>query len=259
MLASGRNDWTFRGDVDSEPDDVPHGLPRIGDESQVPSVFVWGDSHARAILPAVDAACKALGKGAIAATRSGTSPLLNWYRESSHRLKVKGTAFNDAVMDELEELIRKGQISTVILAGRWSADVSREVDGRSFGVALCETARRISEAGDCKIILVKEVPIFPRDVPKELALLKWRGKEPASLCISEMSYKVSVRHQDLWFAEVREQIPKIIIMNPFNDLRSPGGDVKGFDDGGSLYRDHHHLSTHGSMRLVGTLQELLLE
>ena len=53
-------------------------LPKFGETSAKPSVLVWGDSHAMAIMPAVDQVCQEAGLCGVQATTGGTLPLIGF-------------------------------------------------------------------------------------------------------------------------------------------------------------------------------------
>ena len=77
-----------------------------------PVVLVWGDSHAMAALPAIDALLSERGVAGRAATHSATVPVLDWHVATAWGLGQDSIAFNDAVF----EYARREQIQDVILA-----------------------------------------------------------------------------------------------------------------------------------------------
>lgn len=57
--------------------DVPSNLLRVGSENVEPRLLVWGDSHAMAVLPAIDELRRAAGTRAVRlAVHSGWPPIL---------------------------------------------------------------------------------------------------------------------------------------------------------------------------------------
>ena len=98
---------------------VPLG---VTDPKLPASVLVWGDSHAMAAMPAVDAFLKEKGVAGRAATHSGTPPVLDW-------LSMSATAYPDAVNfnNSVFSYISSHKIPVVILSACWKAVISSPI------------------------------------------------------------------------------------------------------------------------------------
>jgi hypothetical protein len=134
-------------------------LPSIGlkDPNQKTAVLLWGDSHAMAVLPALDELLKERHLSGVVATHSATPPVLGWGDE-------KDKSFNDAVFSYL----LKAGISDVVLIGRWQFYKHNEEASRSFDNSLLETVTRLAKSGVRPWILF-DVPNHTFNVPTELA------------------------------------------------------------------------------------------
>ncbi|MEP7171918.1 MAG: acyltransferase family protein [Aestuariivirga sp.] len=178
-----------RGPTD---DDVRAGkLCTFGTEDDAPvSVLVWGDSHAAAMAPAVEAAAqRGAVKGALVGMGS-CPPLIDY--QSTNPIKVKREACiarNAAVM----ELIRNKRIPLVVLVARWPREMLdseygnegpffdpsatfRTGDRSSIVAGAFErTLLALSEAGS-RVVLVHDVPEPGYDVPVALARSVLRGE-----------------------------------------------------------------------------------
>lgn len=85
----------------------------LGDEKAQASFIVWGDSHARAMVPAIDVSASKYGfKGKIA-TKSACPPLMSIERPGR-------TTCNEFNQNVLEYISSRPDIETVILAARWA-------------------------------------------------------------------------------------------------------------------------------------------
>jgi peptidoglycan/LPS O-acetylase OafA/YrhL len=157
-IDKARLDMPFRKNVSLEK--IRDGkLPSIGlkDPKQKPVVLLWGDSHAMAVLPALDELLKERHLSGVVATHSATPPVLGWGDE-------KDKSFNDAVFSYLQ----KAGISDVVLIGRWQFYKDNEEASRSFDNSLLETVTRLAKSG-VRPWMLFDVPNHTFNVPTELA------------------------------------------------------------------------------------------
>jgi hypothetical protein len=97
------------------PGQTIDNMARFGNETATPEILVWGDSHAMAVLPAIESLCHLNNTTALAATRFLTPPIGGFRNDEED-------TFNHLVLEFLE----KSGIHTVILAGRWSSYLTNE-------------------------------------------------------------------------------------------------------------------------------------
>ena len=244
-FAEGKNDWSTQFGGDTRAEDIPDRLVRFGAPDAEVEVFVWGDSHAMAILPVVDEVCKELNLGGMTAKSASTAPVVNWACKHLYQGKEE-LDYNFAVLNGIKKMAREGYLKIVILAARWSG----YTNGKDivFNEALKNTIAELSVSG-CRIILLREVPNFPFETPKALALATIRGENPASFSITLQDYEERFASHAETAKLLAEEYPNVEVINPGPVFTNQNRIIYPFDESGVLFIDSHHLSTHGSMKL----------
>lgn len=256
LFASGKDDVAFIHRL--ALDDIPDNLIPFGTVSANPAVFVWGDSHAMAIMPAVDIACKGAGVAGLAATTDATAPTIEWHHDFPYGLNENAPSYNRAVMDTIKDSARAGGIRTVIMAARWSSYLGVYSTQPSFAESLERTIEELDAAG-CKVILLQEVPSFPFDVPKTLALHAFWRNDLTRFSVTKNDYDWQSHAQSELFSKIAEKFDNVVVINPWNFLAANNNLFFPADHHGSLYQDSHHLSVHGSMRLKPAIESILID
>ncbi len=220
--------------------DIPGNLVPLGVAGRDVELLVWGDSHAVALLPALDALCKEAGITARAATHSSTAPALGFYVRKEFGLNERAIPFNAAVLEH----VRAGKIPRVLMAGAWG-DYFRDA---RFSDALLRTVDSLREAG-AAVYFVNDVPGFAFDVSKALALYTWRGWDPSRLRLTLSQHEAANRLEREFLPKLRDR--GVTVLDPVPLLRARTGtvDILPFDDNGSFYRDGTHLSAYGALVL----------
>jgi peptidoglycan/LPS O-acetylase OafA/YrhL len=241
---------------------------RTGDTGgRPPSFLVWGDSHARALLPAVTLAARPFDRSGLVSIRNACPPLWGVDRADSRDNRCR--RHNDAVM----EYVLTTEIPMVILVARWSIDAEGtrygEEEGRDVflldddtdGLSLAENrlvfargvARTISRlrAAGRRVVVVGPVPEIGRDVPETLARYHHRGIEkefgPTRADFEARNGFVL----DFFKRHTRD----VEFVYPHHVLcpHSPCSVVR---DGKPLYADDDHLSRFGAETVSGLFDEL---
>ncbi|HEY8948830.1 MAG TPA: acyltransferase family protein [Rhizomicrobium sp.] len=249
--------------------DVRRGrLCRIGStQTEEPSFILWGDSHADALLPAVQKVAQQNGRAGLFAGTDSCAPLLGVVRPDAPRCKP----FNDAVA----KLATKSTIREVILDARWSKNaygVARgEGDWRIFPYdeqgegtdltsteavfyrGLERTVRKLARAGK-HVVIVASVPEAGYSVPRMMAHMRMDGDNrklthslPKFLAHQKFVFSTLKRMQDRYGAK---------ILYPHEILCATGKCELSLNDR-PLYRDEHHLSVFGAMQLLPMVQQAL--
>lgn len=241
--AAGSQD-KLAGELRTEPEEAARGnFPAFGTAGEAPSVLLWGDSHARSLLPLLDSLARDHGQGGIAALYSATSPTLGFYRRSRHGLKEKAEVMAQAVVRQ----VREKEIRHVILAAYWKeCPGDREA---AFADALVHTVRALQEAGSQPWVVL-DVPDHAFEVPKALAL----GHLPGGWFPQAADRTPSVQEHRQKNAVMQNLLPRLEaaganILDPLPLLSGPGQQTLIESEGRSLYSDSHHLSITGAMRL----------
>ncbi|HUB85490.1 MAG TPA: acyltransferase family protein, partial [Rhizomicrobium sp.] len=250
--------------------DVRKGrLCRIGStKAETPSFLLWGDSHADALLPAVQKVAEEHGRAGLFAGTNSCAPLLGVSRPDA----LPCRPFNDAVA---RLLIKRPAIRDVILDARWSKNAygtaRGEGDGRTYlsddqgeGTDLASTeavfyrglertVRMLTNAGK-HVTIVASVPEAGYSVPRVMAHLRMAGNktEPTR------NLQEFLAHQKFIFATMAAMQKKygVKIVYPHRILCASGACELALDDR-PLYRDEHHLSVFGAMQLTPMLAQTL--
>jgi len=250
-IASGARDFAFRDSLTLK--DIPDHLVQLGVSGSSPKVLVWGDSHAMAILPAVDLACIEAGIAGRAATVHSTPPVLEWFGKFEYGLNENSPAFNAAVLDYIRKAAPKG-LSLVILAADWEAYLENSNSNERFHAALRQTVKEIQSVG-CHVIILIDVPRFPFDPPRALALNALLGRSSKHLVITSAQHLANTALQRPILSDLNQGGAKVV--DPAKFFTDNNGIISPADSTGALYFDKHHLSTHGSMRLKPTFSALI--
>jgi hypothetical protein len=191
-IAAAANDvsLTKRQCLNRPPEDVSLGsLCRIGQDGDAqPTFLVWGDSHAAALIPAINDAAIRKGRSGLFAGQSACPPLIGVTRprEGSY---YRCSEFNDQVLTLIQST---PSLHTIILAARWSISTeglrySGEAGGpvfiadnesKTLGLgenrsAFSRGLRRVMSAlrdANKQIVLVGPIPEIGKPVPRALAL-----------------------------------------------------------------------------------------
>lgn len=236
-----------------KPSDVPSKLVPFGSSTGTITLFVWGDSHAMAILPAVDAVTRELGIRGFAATHSATVPTVGYYTRSAWGLNERSPAFNRRVLDHILSTAAGPHQVGVLLAARWTRHMPPSRIG-AFQRALAGTVDELTRA-NVSVFILKEVPGFSYSPPKMIVAAALLGRPLENIRQPLAEHRARTATQDLIFARLHQPDLSLIDLAPV--YTDPDGLINPLDDGGSLWRDNHHLSVHGSLKAEDTLRQAL--
>ncbi|MEO1494517.1 MAG: acyltransferase family protein [Pseudomonadota bacterium] len=225
-----------------DPDQFPGIACKIGDPEAPIDFILWGDSHASALQPALETAAKTAGRRGLVFTHSSCAPLPGYPRNAAST-KMKGCArFNTLVRD----MLRRGEISTVVLGARW-----RAIEPEDAGLLEDLIAGLTADGMD--VIKVGQVPEFPFDVPATVARSLASGRDlPTVRTLEEARENTSAAAAMC----PPGACPAALRIDPVPWL-CPDGlcPVTVGDD--PLYADRHHLSVLGAHYLLDPLVEAL--
>jgi len=241
----------------------------FGAEAVPASFLLWGDSHARAIMPAVADIARKNGRRGLFAGSPSCAPLLGVERYDAPDCK----AFNDAV---LATVLAHKEIGTVILMARWGKNAQGtaygnegdgfvpigDEEGRAqkpadnaaiFARGLKRTVEALRAAGR-RVVLVGPVPEIGWTVPQVLARLE-----------QEHSHKVVAPPAARFFAREKEVLPLfrhiaaekgVHAVFPHEYLCASGRCAVR-KNGIPLYSDEHHLSKYGAKKIEPLLDRTI--
>lgn len=224
---------------------ISQRLPVFGSPNGSKTVLVWGDSHAMALIPGIDAACRRLNFIGNQVTHSSTPPLSDFVFRSEFGLGEQNPRFARAVFD----YVRQKKVDIVIISAAWwsySAD-------SGFEEAVHRTIDGLVQLG-VKVLCVLDVANHSTS-PEELASRAWlrlplpEFTTPHSVHVSRNTVANSVF--------VSHAGPEVRIVDPAQKLCSVDGVWLGEMGGVVYYRDDHHLSIEGSLLLKDMFFEAL--
>ncbi|WP_417746072.1 acyltransferase family protein [Rosistilla oblonga] len=237
------------------------GFPRLGASPPAPvSLIVWGDSHARSILPAANALASEHLMGMLTAWRSATPPVIGYERPGPrHSSSTQKVAFNQAVLDYIE----KNRIPVVLLAARWSTNFTVHSDPShckttgNFEQCLINTVSEIRKTGS-KVFILLEVPNHKVSVPKALLAQEILGTD-ISQHVSTREYMNGRDEKMLALVPKLKQAGAEIIdiTETFFDTRKQRYRIE--RNGRALYYDNHHLTKFGAISVQQALSPVFQE
>ena len=245
---------------------------RLGDKSASVEAILWGDSHALAILPAVDAAYARHHEAALFAQTGGCPPLLGVHvrdfsaaQSNLFRSWIDAHAFSRAERckrhtEAVLNWIIHNHIDTVILAAHWIAYTedkhsrrltdSQSPENYSMRDNAAVFARGLDrllaalERAHARVFILDDAPQSIVDVPYALASAQ-RLHLDREFRISRVTYEAQQRSATAIFACLQKRYG-IRILKP-QDLLCAGGMCSIARNGASLYTDDEHLSELGAI------------
>ncbi|MGY2223635.1 acyltransferase family protein [Pseudomonas gingeri] len=237
----------------------------FGPQPQAARALVWGDSHAAALIPALEDEARKHGVNITHAAYSGCLPF-------SRSESTPGCArFNQRVARALDE----EKYSDVVLVGRWSLYVygqrsgdtgpalmdpatgkyDRAVAERRFAEGMGNLVRQLRGAGH-RVWLVKEVPLQDFSVPYRLSRLAMVGLPINSEGIALAEHLKRQAYIDALFVQLADADPEVELLDPAPKLCDAIAGCRVELDGRSLYSDDNHLSDVGSRYVEAFLEPL---
>ena len=246
MLADAKSDMAFINELDvtdiQNGDAAPMGLKG---HNAPPTIMLWGDSHAMAAAPAIDAILLGNGYSGCAATHSSTAPVLDWFTASKFGLNEKSLAFNEAVVS----YIKTHNIPLVVLHAHWRTYLtSPDAQDGAFEDSLLTTVEFLIEIGAKPYILL-DVPRHTFDVPRKLSRSVISGGDVSMLC----TRRLSDEDYDGFSPNLIRMIEEAggIIVDPKPIFLDPEGEYYRVHSNDIVfYRDSSHLTVAGSKFLL---------
>ena len=226
---------------------TPFGVDR---PDAPPQLFLWGDSHAAAILPAMDLYAKRHGLVGRAALHSNTAPLLDYWTRADFGLNEEAVPFGRAVFD----YIQRNHIPRVVLADYWTRDLR---DPGKLEAAFGRTVEQFKSI-DVKLYVLLQVPSQPVDVPRALALdawwprwkVEWRARVEEHRRTQALLYRLADKYR----------APNCVFIDPAPVFADPDGQhFQAVRDGHPLYADGFHMSGFCSANLFEPVLERKLD
>jgi peptidoglycan/LPS O-acetylase OafA/YrhL len=233
-----------------------------GNTDVAPTKLFWGDSHAAALLPAIEHNAQREGRPVWLYSMSACPPVLS--DEPRQRCKD----FNEKTMERVRSL----NIKDVVLASNWSLYVYGREDGdkkvllnehdntaqaeQRMAAALKARVAALREAG-AQVWLFKEVPLQRKGTIARLTSLARIGRSADGLGRPLKEHLARQHFLSELFDSMSAADPGVHVIDPTPLMCSDG--VCSIEVGGhSQYKDEDHLSDIGSARLSPLFTPVLL-
>ena len=239
----------------------------LGPRSLNPTYVLWGDSHAGALMPALEQAAEPFAIAGVFVGHSTCPPLAGIDL-------IKGSetgSCRDVNERALSYILETRSIDTVFLAARWalytettrylgetgervfltderSEPLTREESRRVFVRSLEATIRTIEETGR-HVVLIGPVPEIGWDVPKTLAMRGLAGGN-----IPPLPTQDDFMHRQAFILDEANKLAgrlDLDIVYPSRPLCRTGICIV-TDRSNALYFDDDHLSTYGARWIAPT-------
>ena len=218
--------------------------------SKLPSVLLWGDSHATSLVPALTTLAQRFDNKVLEIeTMRSCQPLLN---ADGFEKNASCKAFNQAVARYIEH----SSVETVVIAGRWSGMPLKANDPAKAAIFEKSLSSSIltAKASGKKVFLVVPVPEASFDVPRYTVFYaKGTADE-----------KLSMADDDAKYSAIEAVLIKIAtdtgahIILPRTELCTAGQCVLA-KDLEAMYFDHHHLSRYAARSLSHIFEKVFVE
>ncbi len=240
-------------------DEIPRLLDGTDGESR--PFLVWGDSHARHLVPALQDLSRDCVTNVYIACLPSTPPLLDVNLVPTYYDSL--AEYNAQVLAAID----RQSFTRVLLAGKWSyyyhigtdshqSPLTDELGGDRpssvvFEDGLRRTIAALRERG-IEVLILKQVPVQRLNPSAILWHAERFGYDQDKIGVpvaEHLEYQRSVNE----FLDSLAR-PGVTILDPLPYLTQPNGHTRVQSDGKILYRDFHHLSAYGA-RLLRPLLE----
>lgn len=237
-------------------------LPVVGVEDPEidPTILIWGDSHAMAVMSVINKVCRETNQRALGAWYASTLPVRGYYSWGRYGLNEQAIPF----AEDLFVMIQAKKIRKVILIAYWTSYFEQPpetylqygISKDPFVKALLQTVKDLQALG-VRVYFQRQAPNYHVRVPEELARRSLFGNAPTSGAITAES--LIIDSEPMRLLERDLVAAGVVMIDTWTAISTPAGIPMVAVDGKSLYGDNHHLSTHGAELLLGTYRAVLRE
>lgn len=228
--------------------------------SQNVDLFVWGDSHGSALMPAFDGISKERGLNLEFSTTHGCMPVENMRRVDAYFSCVD-------VNSKVLEHIRASNFPVVVMVGSFvenikkgqfrSAGADETFDSKmalsEFGAHFQETVAAVKSTG-AKVLVFTEPPRTSVGPVDEFVRLKTLGQEPPVYLVKTEGHedRISAVYSRIDEADIDRRLD-------YSGFFCPDSECRAYIDGQSLYKDSSHISNFGAKMLIPLMEVDLVE
>lgn len=248
---------------------------QVGAKDVAPSFILWGDSHAKALIPAITIQSSKNGMSGFVATHNNYPPILGIDVVFSNSMDRFNREFND---DVISFITAHPELKTVILAGSWEryANGAQYLQKRGATLHLRDPSSNHSsdsnpallEAGLTRAVLAlrslhRDV-IIVSDVPdlgygNDAGRIYWAtcvlGNRSQAILPTLSEY----RQRDAKVYAILDklnQLPSVTVVFPESMMTNAEGRFFIAANSGLLYRDSNHLSEPGAEYLAPAFDQV---
>ena len=248
---------------DKSPADTP--FCRYGLSPAAPAqLLVWGDSHATALIPALEESARQHGVNVMLASSAGCLPLEgleHGTRCAEYNRRVERTLATEPVRD-------------ILLVARWSlylygdakgdhghalrdgnGHYDRAVAEQRLADGLRARVEQLRKAG-YRVWLMKEAPLQPFNPPYRLSRLAMLHQPTAYVGMPVEDHLRQKAFINRLFADIAAADSHVQVLDPTPQLCDASGLCRAEQDGHSLYTDDNHLSEIGARLVLPALAPL---
>lgn len=218
-------------------------LPVIGDQdSRLPaSILLWGDSHARRVVPALADISLSEHIGVRARIKPSANPLLGLRSDGKSARKWQEETF---------DYIKRNKVKNVVLCARWERHLNTDSEPE-FKTALLNTIARLNSLG-AKVFIIIQVPNYDVSIPHLLMVSRVLHRDPQPyLRTPAEHYKINQLFFDM---AAENKNPMAVFLDPTKYFLTPDGSAFFIaKDGTPLYSDKHHLTYAAAREYLGKM------
>ena len=234
---------------------------KIGISSNKPTIMVWGDSHATAMLPEIVRLAKLEKEQIIFSSYGNCIPVIG--AEAYYK---NGTCedFNQMMYSNIERL----KIKKVVLISRWNSYLygkdkrilaHKREDKKDTDIAknifqnkLASFINTLKNQG-VKVWLVKQVPLQDMDVSHHLTKLAMKGVNVSDIGVHVDKHLERQSFVSSVFSELADE--QVVILDP-TPYFCKNNFCPAQEEGNSLYVDDDHISLQGVKKIEGLFDTL---
>ena len=254
--------WVKAGENEKKTKRLSKGeIPaRVGSMSTIPCFILWGDSHARALIPAIEIQANHHSVSGFIATQSGHPPILGIDGiESNMDVSLKHD-FNDGVISFIKD---HPYIRTIILTAFWERhvngkrfkkvggttqlkDVTKNTPNQSnpdlIRIGLLRTVETLSSLGR-QIVIVSDVP----DIGYDPIYFYWLQKKGYSSVVFPSAVEYITRNKKVYNLLYELSLHQnVTVVYPESLLFDKNSHPIIMVNDHLIYRDSNHLSKYGA-------------
>ena len=244
-----------------------HAIPLSGDLSKDPTIALWGDSFASALLPLIATLAEENGKCVRSFGRGGVAPIVGLVPSAKRSDREKILDYTQRILDHITA---DPLLKTVILEARWDLYSTAKTDAQGwftrslgyyskpvidqwefFAARLNHTVGNLLAAGKT-VVIVYPIPAPQCSVPDYLARLRLSGKPLPT------TFKCRDLQEQSVVTSILDSLPasdKLIRVHPSRKMLVNGEAVI-MAEGKPLYYDAYHLSPPGALYLRDLFEPL---